>query len=111
MNSKDKARYKEEMNAVYKYLRANQKEHQEAGTEFYFMYHTEDGIAALGSGSRTDYALMLFTHAAAAYYDLYKESGWTLDEYFDELKRNVTEILNLMDVIRQPAGDEDNEKV
>lgn len=107
MNSKEKCRYREEMNAVYKYLRANQSELREAGTNFYMLYDTSDGIVALGSGNEKSYAAMLVIHATAAYYDLYKEKGLTFDEYFEMLKEHVTKLLPAMDTIRNHAGEEE----
>ena len=107
MNGKDKARYREELNAVFKYLRANQKQLQEAGTGFYMIYHGKGGMMALGTGDEVTYQAMLITHAASAYYDLYREEGYTLEQYFDELKSNVEKLIPVMDDIRHHAGEEE----
>lgn len=103
MDSKERQKMQREMRAVYEYLKANQGKLQAAGIMFYMLYHSDrdNGIAALGAGSRTEYALMLVMHATAAYYDLYKEEGFTLDQYFDELKHNVTSLLPAMEQMRR----------
>ena len=108
MDSKERIRYQKEMQAAYEYLRVNQGRLNAAGCSFYMLYHNnrKNGIAAMGAGNEQQYTEMLVTHVVAAYYDLFKEKGMSLDNYFDMLKEFASGLLPAMDEIRGRTDEE-----
>ena len=108
MDSKERIKYQKEMQATYEYLRANQGRLNAAGCSFYMLYHNnrKNGIAAMGAGNEQQYTEMLVTHVVAAYYDLFREKGMSLDNYFDMLKEFASGLLPAMDEIRGRTDEE-----
>lgn len=107
MDSKERIKYQKEMRATYEYLRVNQGRLHAAGCSFYMLYNDrEKGIAAMGAGNEQQYTEMLVTHVVAAYYDLFKEKGMSLDNYFDMLKEFTSGLLPAMDEIRGRKDEE-----
>ena len=108
MDSKERIKCQKEMQATYEYLRVNRERLKAAGCSFYMLYHNDrkKGIAAMGTGNEQEFTEMLVTHVVAAYYDLFKEKGMSLDNYFDMLKEFASELLPAMDQIRGRTDEE-----